>query len=522
MSRVCGGREERLPFWRQANLMGTFFAVAVLIGCAGEQRPPEVADVLAVALPDPATAEAFQQGVQQGYALLEEGKLDDAVATFRRMQGLVPASPYGDYHIACAYGRSGRIEEAIQALRQAVDKGLASRAQMETDPDLAALSTHASWSSLLSAAEDNLSKQSARLRAPLEIPDPALAPSFAHLDSLRAHYQQEVRAILGPAGLFPSTVGLLHLGRVAGREISALERFKTEHPEPALQYNADLSALHAVTWLSRMGSPWTVGRDQAMRIAARLQETYPDSNGAGEAALWAAKAQVSGLHDATGAIAADAAAQAVPKLLAVADARRGTVWEGPALAEAIWYQFQATGQDLETVRPMVERLMAIDQEDLRGQERAYEVNEIILRTAGARAFTATDIDGKVWTLDALRGKVALLDFWATWCGPCLREIPGLIELTSTYRPEEFIILGISLDTLERMPLDQFRLWLNENAMTWPQIYEGSGWDGAIARLYGIPAIPFPVLLDAGGNVAAAGESARGEQLKAKVRELVGH
>ncbi len=530
MSWMSGGRVDHSRRGWLANAAGavpmvaitaTTVIAAIVAGCAGEQRPPAGPDVLAVALPDPATAEAFRQGVERGYALLEEGKLDEALAAFRQLQGLVPASPYGDYHLACAYGRNGRTEEAIQALRRAAEKGFASREQAEADPDLAGLSTHASWNSVLSTMEDNLRKQAARLQAPLEIPDPSLVPSFAHIDSLRAHYQQEARAVFGPAGLFPSTVGLMHLGRVAGRELAALERFKSEHPEPAIQYNADVTALRAVAWLSRMGSPWVVGREQALSIAARIQQAYPDSSAAGEAALWAAKAEAAGLHDATGDITAGGAAQAAPKLLGVADAWRGTEWEGQALAEAIWYQFQATGQDLESARPLVMRLMAIDREDLRGQERAYEVNEIILRATGARAFTATDIDGKVWTLEALRGKVALLDFWATWCGPCRREIPGLIELAGAYRPEEFMILGISLDTFERMPLDQFRRWLTENGMTWPQIYEGPGWDGAIARLYGIPAIPFPVLLDAAGNVAAAGEGARGEKLKAKVRELIG-
>jgi thiol-disulfide isomerase/thioredoxin len=522
MSRMCDGRRELRLGWRRMSLAGALLALTVLIGCAGEQPLPESPDITAVTLPDPATAEAFQQGVEQGYALLEEGKLDEALARFRQLQELVPASPYGEYHMACALGRNGKVEDALQSLRKAVQKGLAGRAQVEADPDLAGLASHASWPGLLSAMDENLRKQTARLSAPLEIPDPAQAPTFVHIDSLRSHYQQEARATYGPASLFPSSVGLVHLGRIAAREIAALERFKNEHAEPAIQYDADMTELRTATWLSRMGSPWVVGRDLATQVAGRILLTYPDSSGAGEAALWAAKADVAGLHDATDAITPDAAAQAATRLLGVADGRRGTPWEGAALAEAIWYQFEAKAHDLESVRPLVERLIASGQQDLRGLDRAYEVNEIVLRTGSARAFTATDIDGKVWTLDDLRGKVALLDFWATWCGPCRREIPGLVELAATYRPEELIILGVSLDTLDRMPLEQFRKWLAENSMTWPQIYEGSGWDGAIARLYGIPAIPFPVLLDAQGRVAAAGESARGEKLKEKVRELIGH
>jgi thiol-disulfide isomerase/thioredoxin len=410
----------------------------------------------------------------------------------------------------------------MEALKKAAEKGLASREQVEVDPDLKGLAAHADWAGVLAALDENLRKQSTALAAPLVIPDPGQAPSFANLDTLRAHYQQEARGTFGPAEHFPAAVGLAHLSKIVGREIAALERFKREHPEPPLQYEADLTSLRAVTWLARMATPWIVGREQAIRIAAQIQQAYPDSSGAGEAALWSAKAEISGLHDEHGGIATADAAQAVTKLLAVADARRGTVWEGQALAEAIWYQDQATSRDLAQLRPLVDRLVAGKQEDLRGLERAYEVNEIVLLAGGPRAFTATDIDNRVWTLDNLRGKVALLDFWATWCGPCRQEIPGLVELSKTYRPEEFTILGVSLDTFERMPIERFRQWLVENGMTWPQVYEGSGWDSVIARLYGIPAIPFPVLLDAQGKIAAAGPAARGEQLKAKVRELVGH
>jgi len=522
MNRMQGGREALVRNWWRAGSAMAFLALVVLIGCAGEPPMSGSRDALVVALPDAATAEAFSQTVEQGYNLLEEGKLEEALAQFRRLQEMVPASPYADYHLACAYGRNGKVEEGVRALQKAVEKGLASRMQVEEDPDLKGLAGHASWAGILAALGENLRKQNALLGAPLEIPDPGQAPSFANLDTLRAQYQQEARATFGPAGLYPAAIGVAHLGRIAGREIAALERFKREHPEPALRYDADLTALRAVTWLARMSAPWVVGRDQAIRIAERIRQTYPDSSGAGEAALWSAKAGISAFHDAQGAITAADAAQAVTKLIEVADAYRGTEWEGQALAEAIWYENQATSRDLVRIRPLVDRLLASKQEDLRGLERAYEVNEIVLLVGGARPFTATDIDGRVWTLDSLRGKVALLDFWATWCGPCRQEIPGLVELTRAYRPEEFVILGISLDTLERMPLERFRPWLTENGMTWPQIYEGSGWDSVIARLYGIPAIPFPVLLDAQGKIAAAGPGARGEALKEKVRTLVGH
>jgi len=97
----------------------------------------------------------------------------------------------------------------------------------------------------------------------------------------------------------------------------------------------------------------------------------------------------------------------------------------------------------------------------------------------------TDTDGKTVDFAALRGKVVMLYFWASWEAPCMNEAPILSDLYTKYQPKGFEIIGISLDTDEPTMKD-FVTQLNE---PWPQYYDGKKWDNAISSAYGIKAVP---------------------------------
>ncbi|MGH8047826.1 MAG: redoxin domain-containing protein [Chthoniobacterales bacterium] len=113
-------------------------------------------------------------------------------------------------------------------------------------------------------------------------------------------------------------------------------------------------------------------------------------------------------------------------------------------------------------------------------------------------FDEKDINGKPFSLAALKGKVVLVDFWATWCGPCREELPYVLAAYKKYHDKGFEIAGVSLDDNPEK-LDAF---LKLNGMTWPQYCDGQGFDSAMAVKYSVMQIPTTFLVDRKGILIA--------------------
>lgn len=112
-------------------------------------------------------------------------------------------------------------------------------------------------------------------------------------------------------------------------------------------------------------------------------------------------------------------------------------------------------------------------------------------------FSGNTLDGNKISLKDYRGKVVFVEFWATWCGPCVAKMPEMIELYNDYKNEDFVFLGVSLDYSEG-PL---RSYVSENDIEWEQILDISR---SISNLYEIPGTPHGILLDKEGKIIYKG------------------
>lgn len=135
----------------------------------------------------------------------------------------------------------------------------------------------------------------------------------------------------------------------------------------------------------------------------------------------------------------------------------------------------------------------------------------------AMDFTQNDTLGKPVSLSSFRGKYVLVDFWASWCGPCRRENPNVVKVFNKFRDKNFTILSVSLDRPDAK--DKWLAAIHKDGLTWTHVSDLKYWDNAVAKQYGIRAIPQNLLLDPKGKIIA--RNLRGEDLDVKLTEVFG-
>jgi peroxiredoxin len=127
---------------------------------------------------------------------------------------------------------------------------------------------------------------------------------------------------------------------------------------------------------------------------------------------------------------------------------------------------------------------------------------------------ATPEGGSLKVSDVHNGNVMLIDFWASWCGPCRRANPEVVAIYSEYKDKGFEILGVSLDK----DAASWEKAIEDDGLTWPQISDLKYWNSEGAELYGVPAIPHTVLIDREGTIIA--KNLHGEELKEAIESLL--
>src|SRR5208282_1731126 len=163
--------------------------------------------------------------------------------------------------------------------------------------------------------------------------------------------------------------------------------------------------------------------------------------------------------------------------------------------------------------------MKSDGDPQRQRALRYISEPELARARMAPAFAVTTLDGQHLSLDDLTGKVVLIDFWATWCGPCREALPHVREIAKKFQGQPLVVLSVSLDSDEQ----KWKEFVVKNEMTWPQ-YRDGGFTGPIAKMFGVEAIPHTFTIDADGalqdeHIGDASIEGKLKKLIARAREI---
>ncbi len=174
--------------------------------------------------------------------------------------------------------------------------------------------------------------------------------------------------------------------------------------------------------------------------------------------------------------------------------------------------------EYEKIKPQMDNLSPELKSTKIGKKLLEELNELSYGSVGQQApdFSAPNPEGNTISLKESMGKVTIIDFWASWCGPCRIENPNMVALYDEFHSKGLNVIGVSLDRAEKK--DEWIEAIATDKLAWPQVSNLMFWQDPIARKYNVKAIPATFILDEKGVIVA--KNLKGEELRNKVAEML--
>lgn len=456
---------------------------------------------------DKETVDEYAAKSREGYNALEKKEFDTAVAAFQHQIELIPDSAGGYYNLACAYALMGKQDKGIASLRKAAEHGFHQPKRMEEDPDLERLRETKAFKQILERTRANERAYQTLIAKGLpKVETPAIKTE----SELRAWEQEtklEYRHNSAAWSLFEKI--LWRMDHTA-RKLAAQSVFEKENPG----FNESFERLNGLASVGFAWAPWGSVSDAMAAEYERLLKTNPSAQHLSAANFFMGKGIIMKDFDwHKKASRDDVRATAISHLSRVTTGE----YKGAALAWKLSLQVSEEN-------PMKEELRSF-YNNYRNDEKALMYAAMRMRNQVVEAIWPTEVTGKnlageTVKLEDYAGKVVLLDFWATWCAPCIAEFPYMREAYAKFKDQGFEIISVSMDNLSQVPEKKMAAFMKRHKMNWKHIYEGDAFEGKLAKDLMVFIIPSPFLVGKNGELFSSGEGLRGEALLTTIKAAI--
>jgi len=506
---------------RKSLLTLTLFAFVAALALAGCSQQTATGDTQSSGLATPKTyaaevATEYRDLSSKGYAFLDDGETDSAVATFKQQVELAPEGKWGYYNIACAYGRNGQVDQGIEWLTKAVDAGHDDPGQIEGDGDLASLHDDPRFEGIVAKARATMERTEATFANGLPTYD-APPQKFASEEELDAWQKEQQDLLRANRSVWHTSQYVAARMDFAAKVLAAQKALHADDPE----FDYGLERVRAMARIKSIWDKWGPFADGVVKEAQTYIAGDPTPAGKDEAYYWAGVASFC-KHRPDDAMDPNWATTETAARKFFTQVGKESEFAGAARAWTLKCDLIAAGDNPKSVEPDIRDFANTYGDDERAMGIAGTlIQEEVIAAKWPIPIDGTDIDNKPVSLDQYKGKVLLVDFWATWCGPCRAELPHVMEAYKKYKDQGFDILSISLDYADRTTPEQYKEWIAEKGMNkWRHIYDQKDWDGPLVGAYMVRGIPNPVLIGRDGSLVAMGEALRGDNLEKTIQQAL--